>query len=281
MSRIFGSGGPIAWGLTISVVFIVSALLFASTLVVRYERDVSRMVVNDNVELLADLRRRVGLESGSLSRDLPLSREPSGSNAYIVVSLGDHRLWYKHGDSVLFTAGVAIGSGKVLERSGTDAHWKFETPRGRLAVVSKETEPVWVPPDWHFIEQAQKRGLGVIQLHRGQMLPTRGGGSITVAGADVVLQSSDGRLTPFVASDEREIVSDGNIIIPPIGTNQRKYKGVLGTHRLNLGDGYALHGTNKPETIGRSVSHGCVRLRNGDIARLYEMVPVGTPVFIY
>jgi L,D-transpeptidase catalytic domain len=259
----------------------LSALLFASTLLVRYERDVSRMVVNDNVELLADLRRRVGLESGSLSRDLPLSREPSGSNAYIVVSLGDHRLWYKHGDSVLFTAGVAIGSGKVLERSGTDAHWKFETPRGRLAVVSKETEPVWVPPDWHFIEQAQKRGLGVIQLHRGQTLPTRDGGHIIVAGADVVLQSSDGRLTPLVASDEREIVSDGNIIIPPIGTNQRKYKGVLGTHRLNLGDGYALHGTNKPETIGRSVSHGCVRLRNEDIARLYEMVPVGTPVFIY
>ena len=50
-------------------------------------------------------------------------------------------------------------------------------------------------------------------------------------------------------------------MIPPFGTNQRKYKGVLGTHRLVLGDGYALHGTDKPESIGRSVSHGCVRLR--------------------
>jgi lipoprotein-anchoring transpeptidase ErfK/SrfK len=56
---------------------------------------------------------------------------------------------------------------------------------------------------------------------------------------------------------------------------------VLGTHRLYLGDGYALHGTNNPASIGQSVSHGCIRLRNEDIQTLYEMVPVGTPVFIY
>jgi lipoprotein-anchoring transpeptidase ErfK/SrfK len=48
-----------------------------------------------------------------------------------------------------------------------------------------------------------------------------------------------------------------------------------------MGDGYALHGTDKPESIGRSVSHGCVRLRNEDIETLYQMVAVGTPVFIY
>ena len=74
----------------------------------------------------------------------------------------------------------------------------------------------------------------------------------------------------------------GNIIIPPFGVNQRRYKGVLGTRRLVLGDGYGIHGTNAPETIGRSVSHGCVRLRNEDIEKLYEMVPVGTPgQFVY
>ena len=57
--------------------------------------------------------------------------------------------------------------------------------------------------------------------------------------------------------------------------------GGLGTHRLNLGNGYALHGTNQPASVGRAVSHGCVRLRNEDIAKLYAMVPVGTPVYIY
>jgi len=259
----------------------VSSLLFVNTLEARFERDVSSIVFDDNVELLDDLRRSAGLESDSLSRVLASSAEPSGRQAYLVVSIRDHRIWYKHGDTVLFTASVATGSGQTLEHSGGDAHWNFETPRGRLSVISKETNPVWVPPDWHFIEQAQKRGLGVVQLARGQSLATPDGGSISVSGADVVRRSPSGQVTVVDASDERELVSGGNIIIPPLGTNQRQYKDVLGTHRLNLGGGYALHGTNKPETIGRSVSHGCVRLRNEDIATLYEIVPLGTPVFIY
>jgi hypothetical protein len=49
----------------------------------------------------------------------------------------------------------------------------------------------------------------------------------------------------------------------------------------NMGNGYAIHGTNQPQTVGRAVSHGCVRMRNPDIAELYAMVPVGTPVYIY
>ena len=70
-------------------------------------------------------------------------------------------------------------------------------------------------------------------------------------------------------------------MIPPYGTNQRKYADVLGAYRLYLGDGYALHGTNNPASIGQAVSHGCVRLRNQDIAELYDRVAVGTPVYIY
>jgi hypothetical protein len=281
MRNLLARGGPIIWGLIGIVVLLASMALFVNTLEARYERDVSHLVFDDNVDLLDALRRRAGLESDSLSRLLASSAEPSGRKAYLVVSIRDHRLWYKHGDTVLFTAGVATGSGKVLERLGSDVHWKFETPRGRLIVVSKETDPVWVPPDWHFIELAQKRGMGVVQLARGQVLRAPDGGSITVAGADIVRRSAGGHVTTVDVSDERELVFNGNIVIPPFGTNQRKYKAVLGTHRLNLGDGYALHGTNKPETIGRSVSHGCVRLRNEDIARLYAIVPVGTPVFIY
>jgi hypothetical protein len=277
------SGGRIIWGLIGSVVLlaVVSTMLFANTLELRYERDVSRMVFNDNVELLDDLRRRAGLEGDSLAKVLASSPEPPANKPYLVVSTEEHRLWYRQGDSVLFTTEVATGSGKVLERAGGDTHWRFETPRGRLTVESKEKDPVWVPPDWHYVEQAQKRGLGIVRLNRGETIRTADGGVITVAGSDVVKQYPDGRLTRIDAGEDRELVAEGNLIIPPFGTNQRKYQGVLGTHRLNIGDGYALHGTNKPETIGRSVSHGCVRLRNEDIAKLYDMVPVGTPVFIY
>lgn len=273
--RLFGTIGVIA-ALMALLVF-----LTVDTLRVRYERDVSRMVFNDNLQLLAELRRRAGLESDSLSRLLASNPAPPGTGPYIVVSIEDHRLWFRNGDSVLFTAPVATGSGRVLERTGSDSHWRFETPRGRLAVVSKDTAPIWVAPDWHYVEEAQRRGLGIVRLLRGQRLPLEDGRIVTVAGSDVVIVDRSGRATPLTPSELTGLAVAGNILIPPFGTNQRKYPGVLGSHRLNLGDGYALHGTDKPETIGQSVSHGCVRLHNSDIATLYQLVPVGTPVFIY
>lgn len=41
---------------------------------------------------------------------------------------------------------------------------------------------------------------------------------------------------------------------------------------------YGIHGTPRPETIGRAESHGCVRLTNWDVARLAQMVHAGTQV---
>ena len=41
-----------------------------------------------------------------------------------------------------------------------------------------------------------------------------------------------------------------------------------------------IHGTNDPPSIGRSESHGCVRLRNRDMSRLVRILPLGTPVTI-
>lgn len=41
-----------------------------------------------------------------------------------------------------------------------------------------------------------------------------------------------------------------------------------------------LHGTPDSEPMGEPLSHGCVRLRNADIAELFEQVPAGTPVLI-
>jgi lipoprotein-anchoring transpeptidase ErfK/SrfK len=286
MRRFFRSGGKLAWGLIGAVLLLIfaSTALFARTALVRHERDVSRMVFNDNVQLLDEVRKSTGALDDSLAK----IGEASGSDAipttrpYLVVSIEDHRLWYKLRDSVLFTAPVATGSGKELEGSGGEAHWKFETPRGRLVVRTKELDPSWIPPDWHFVEQARKRGLGIVRLNRGQSIPASDGSEITVNGTDVVRRYLDGREEPVGAAVEgREIVAGGNIIIPPYGTNQRKYKGVLGTHRLEMGDGYGIHGTNDPSSIGRSASHGCVRLRNEDIATLYSMVEVGTPVYIY
>ena len=284
MLRALRFGGRHAWGVLAALVLAVllSARLLNAAAEARWARDVSRMVFNDNLELLRALRAGAGATTDSLRQLVATSPETPAGRPYLVVSVTDRRLWYKHGDSVLFSTQVATGSGRTLVKDGgAGGHWKFETPRGRLVVLSKDSMPSWVPPDWHFVEQARKRGLGLVQLARGQELRAADGSVVAVQGSDVVRRWPDGRVTPLAAADGREIVVGGNLVMPPFGTNQRRYPEVLGTRRLNLGDGYALHGTNRPETVGQAVSHGCVRLRNEDVEWLYDHVAVGTPVYIY
>jgi lipoprotein-anchoring transpeptidase ErfK/SrfK len=284
MSSFFRHGGRQAWLLVASVITLLAAssALLADTAKVRYERDVSRMVFNDNVELLENVRRSVGATNDTLAATLADDTTVTARSdaPYIVVSIADRRLWLRQGEATLFTTQVATGSGKVLEKAGGN-EWKFETPRGRLVVQRKETDPVWVPPDWHYVEAAKKKGYSLVTLQRGQSIPAEDGSVVVVSASDVVRRYPDGREVPFESGEGREIVVGKKLVIPPFGTNQRKFAGVLGSHRLNLGDGYALHGTDKPHTVGQAVSHGCVRLRNEDIETLFQLVPVGTPVFIY
>ena len=49
--------------------------------------------------------------------------------------------------------------------------------------------------------------------------------------------------------------------------------------RLAAGNGeYMLHGTNNPTAVGMAVTHGCIRMYPEDVAALFALVPVGTPV---
>ena len=55
----------------------------------------------------------------------------------------------------------------------------------------------------------------------------------------------------------------------------------MGVAAMTLAGGeYAIHGTNRPSSIGGYVSYGCVRMYNEDITDLYSRVPVGTPVVV-
>jgi lipoprotein-anchoring transpeptidase ErfK/SrfK len=69
--------------------------------------------------------------------------------------------------------------------------------------------------------------------------------------------------------------------IPPLDSPDRLEEGMLGTTALYLEEDIAVHGTNKPELLGQSVSHGCIRMTNEAARRLYHEVEVGTPVIIY
>lgn len=55
----------------------------------------------------------------------------------------------------------------------------------------------------------------------------------------------------------------------------------LEPHNANTRERYIyIHGTNHEGRIGEPASHGCVRMRNADVAELYELIPAGAPVTI-
>ncbi|HUP49439.1 MAG TPA: L,D-transpeptidase [Thermoanaerobaculia bacterium] len=189
------------------------------------------------------------------------------SDFVITVSTTENKVYGRRKGELVFEAICSTGSNATLRADGRTM--VFRTPIGRFRVISKEENPQWVPPDWHYMEQAQKNALGVVRLARGKCI-----GDVCASGNEVYVSGQPARPGQYIIRGEA-------IIIPPIGTRARQYPDVLGTHRLNLGDGYALHGTQAVRQLGQAVSHGCVRLRNEDIARLYAMAGVGDEVIIY
>ncbi|HEX7253552.1 MAG TPA: L,D-transpeptidase family protein [Thermoanaerobaculia bacterium] len=224
---------------------------------------------------------------------------PSATAQTILVSTAENKLWVRQGGQTVFEAVVSTGKGTTLEIQGRKMI--FDTPTGRFHIKSKEENPVWVPPDWHYVEEARKKKLEVVRAKPGDVIDAETGAPVSSSGNGVwSLLGDEGRHPQRVykvgkdsivevAADgsekevePREFIRSGKaLIVPPLGTKQRKLEKTLGHYRLNLGDGYALHGTQATSQLGRSVSHGCVRLGDADIEKLFQMSHVGDEVIIY
>lgn len=195
----------------------------------------------------------------------------------VLVSVDERRLWLVQGRDTLFRAPVAVGTGRTL-RHGERA-WRFETPRSVRQVLSKQTNPVWTPPDWHYAELAADSGWTLVQLERGRPTPLPDGGRLEVRGDRIAHVHANGGME-LIPEDE-EVIFGTTLYAPPLGTRNRRVAGELGAYKLDLGGGYMLHGTPHKASIGQAATHGCIRLDDDAIAYLYQNVPVGTPVYIF
>lgn len=238
--------------------------------------------------------RQVGVLETQVQTAQQQIDEQQDSDQTILVSTAENKVYVRDGDQTIFEAIASTGKGTTLVHNGRAL--VFNTPIGKFKVRSKEQNPVWVPPDWHYVEEARKRGMTVVQLGYGGSIdastgsPVKrgsgpwswfggsGGAVLRVKGKDVVIDYGD-RESPLPPGEI--ITAGGAVVIPPVGTRQRQFDKVLGSYRLNLGDGYALHGTQQTNQLGQSVSHGCVRLADDDIGRLYQLAKVGDEVIIY
>jgi membrane protein len=165
------------------------------------------------------LEREIRLEAPLVDHDGP----------YVVVHLAENRVLLLEGTEIIWSAPAGTGHGFQLEGQGRE--WTFTTPVGMMRVLRKEKDPVWIAPDWYYVQRG--------------------------------------------------------IRIPAHDHPSRFIRGTLGTSALFLGDGIAIHGTDRPDLLlnpdpeARRVSHGCIRLTNEAARQLYHRVDVGTPVLIY
>jgi L,D-transpeptidase YbiS len=72
---------------------------------------------------------------------------------YIVVDTARNHLYIKRRDQVMLDALASTGSGTILDKPEAKGQWIFDTPRGEFTLQSKLVNPVWVKPDWAFVEE--------------------------------------------------------------------------------------------------------------------------------
>lgn len=129
---------------------------------------------------------------------------------------------FRNGELVT-KAPAATGMDKTLKKNGRI--WMFRTPRGRHPVVRKIVDPVWVKPDWAFVEEGKA--------------------------------------------------------IPSANHPSRKVRGKLGRYALDLGDGILVHGTDDPSSLGKKASHGCIRLGDRMLEKVWNEASVGMIVYVF
>jgi len=75
-------------------------------------------------------------------------------------------------------------------------------------------------------------------------------------------------------------IEDG-LPIPSSRDPSRIETGTLGAYKLEIGDGFMLHGTIYKRFIGKSVTHGCIRFLDDDLEAVYKTLEIGSKVYIY
>ena len=229
-----------------------------------------------DMEETADVRFKSVADSLEWERARSAAHRATGLR--VIVSLRERRVFVMRGADTIRAAKAAVASGMTINFAGRS--WTFRTPRGKHTVLRKLKDPVWRPPDWLYAEAAMDHNLQLARLNPDRPVRVNDDELLVVRNGRVGLLSKSTKRFAPLPTDEHIVFND-TLYIPPFVTQNRKVEGELGRFALDLGDGYLIHGSPDPNSIGRAVTHGCIRLGDFDIAWLHSYIPVGTPVHIY
>jgi lipoprotein-anchoring transpeptidase ErfK/SrfK len=74
---------------------------------------------------------------------------------YLLIDTGTNRLYLMRNRCVLREAVCSTGSGRFLPDPPRNREWTFDTPKGEFRIRRKVVNPVWIKPDWAFIEEGE------------------------------------------------------------------------------------------------------------------------------
>jgi YihY family inner membrane protein len=122
----------------------------------------------------------------SLDRNLSLSRPlVEHDGPYIVVHLAENRVFVLEGTEVVWSAPAGTGHGFQLEGQGRE--WTFTTPIGMFHVLRKEKDPVWIAPDWYYVQ----RSLAIPAPQNRARIPGTLGTSALFLGDGIAIHGTD------------------------------------------------------------------------------------------
>jgi L,D-transpeptidase YbiS len=142
----------------------------------------------------------------------------------ILVDTAQSRISLMLGSRIVAHGTCSAGNGMELTDTTGKRSWTFDTPRGHFLVLGKVANPVWIRPDWSYVEE-------------GEPIPK--------------------------------------------DRSQRVTANVLGDYAIAFGNGYFIHGTLYTRLLGVNVTHGCIRVDDDVLKKLYAAAQPGTPIWIY
>lgn len=163
-----------------------------------------------------------------------------------------------------------------VERNLRSLHKKISglSPSGRYIVIDSAQNRLYLKKGQTMLREA------VISCGSGNILEEPGGQRRWVFDTPRGVFRINSKLRdPSWKKPDWAFIEEGEKI--PQDPRERIETGVLGEYALGFGDGYFIHGTLYTRLLGRSVTHGCIRLGDEDLEALFRTVPLGTLVLIF
>ena len=135
---------------------ILAGLLFSCCVMTPSSARAEEAAKPATIDALRDQTRAMEQETAALEEEnrglRKMLKDMDDGDIYLVVDTESNRLTMRQGNRILLTAVVGTGSRQFVKEE-TGRNWYFESPTGALTVLGKERNPVWIRPDWSYVEE--------------------------------------------------------------------------------------------------------------------------------